>query len=143
MVHPLDACEYPGFDFAVVSSLSEPRWASVNRGVFICDECCSVHRSLGRHSSQVRHLKHTPWPPTQLQVKTPQEEEVYIPIPLCEAARLNVFSEYIMCERMKCLSKIALSINYLISITAVSNSHVLSFAWDKSVDNLCIDFVQI
>uniref|UniRef100_A0AAQ4QVR1 GIT ArfGAP 2 n=1 Tax=Gasterosteus aculeatus aculeatus TaxID=481459 RepID=A0AAQ4QVR1_GASAC len=59
---------YPGFDFAVVSSLSEPRWASVNRGVFICDECCSVHRSLGRHSSQVRHLKHTPWPPTQLQM---------------------------------------------------------------------------
>lgn len=48
--------------------LSDPRWASVNRGVLICDECCSVHRSLGRHSSQVRHLRHTPWPPTQLQV---------------------------------------------------------------------------
>uniref|UniRef100_A0A8D0AXA8 G protein-coupled receptor kinase interacting ArfGAP 2a n=1 Tax=Sander lucioperca TaxID=283035 RepID=A0A8D0AXA8_SANLU len=52
----------------IVSSLSEPRWASVNRGVLICDECCSVHRSLGRHSSQVRHLIHTPWPPTQLQM---------------------------------------------------------------------------
>lgn len=52
-----------------LSSLSEPRWASVNRGVLICDECCSVHRSLGRHSSQVRHLTHTPWPATQLQVK--------------------------------------------------------------------------
>uniref|UniRef100_A0A8D3ASG6 G protein-coupled receptor kinase interacting ArfGAP 2a n=1 Tax=Scophthalmus maximus TaxID=52904 RepID=A0A8D3ASG6_SCOMX len=50
------------------SSLAEPRWASVNRGVLICDECCSVHRSLGRHSSQVRHLTHTPWPPTQLQM---------------------------------------------------------------------------
>ncbi|XP_012718930.2 ARF GTPase-activating protein GIT2a isoform X6 [Fundulus heteroclitus] len=46
----------------------EPRWASVNRGVLICDECCSVHRSLGRHSSQVRHLTHSPWPPTQLQM---------------------------------------------------------------------------
>ncbi|XP_061762509.1 ARF GTPase-activating protein GIT2a isoform X4 [Nerophis ophidion] len=46
----------------------EPRWASVNRGVLICDECCSVHRSLGRHSSQVRHLSHTPWPLTQLQM---------------------------------------------------------------------------
>ncbi|KAM7416631.1 hypothetical protein PAMA_018604 [Pampus argenteus] len=46
----------------------EPRWASVNRGVLICDECCSVHRSLGRHSSQVRHLTHTPWPPTQQQM---------------------------------------------------------------------------
>uniref|UniRef100_A0A8C2X447 G protein-coupled receptor kinase interacting ArfGAP 2a n=1 Tax=Cyclopterus lumpus TaxID=8103 RepID=A0A8C2X447_CYCLU len=52
----------------VVSPLLEPRWASVNRGVLICDECCSVHRSLGRHSSQVRHLTHTPWPPTQLQM---------------------------------------------------------------------------
>ncbi|XP_010768950.1 ARF GTPase-activating protein GIT2a isoform X7 [Notothenia coriiceps] len=49
-------------------SVPEPRWASVNRGVFICDECCSVHRSLGRHSSQVRHLTHTPWPSTQLQM---------------------------------------------------------------------------
>ncbi|XP_030271708.1 ARF GTPase-activating protein GIT2a isoform X8 [Sparus aurata] len=49
-------------------SVPEPRWASVNRGVLICDECCSVHRSLGRHSSQVRHLMHTPWPPTQLQM---------------------------------------------------------------------------
>uniref|UniRef100_A0A3Q2PIY2 G protein-coupled receptor kinase interacting ArfGAP 2a n=1 Tax=Fundulus heteroclitus TaxID=8078 RepID=A0A3Q2PIY2_FUNHE len=47
---------------------SSPRWASVNRGVLICDECCSVHRSLGRHSSQVRHLTHSPWPPTQLQM---------------------------------------------------------------------------
>ncbi|XP_062273679.1 ARF GTPase-activating protein GIT2a isoform X4 [Scomber scombrus] len=49
-------------------SVTEPRWASVNRGVLICDECCSVHRSLGRHSSQVRHLMHTPWPSTQLQM---------------------------------------------------------------------------
>uniref|UniRef100_F7BFQ7 GIT ArfGAP 2 n=1 Tax=Macaca mulatta TaxID=9544 RepID=F7BFQ7_MACMU len=47
---------------------SHPSWASVNRGTFICDECCSVHRSLGRHISQVRHLKHTPWPPTLLQM---------------------------------------------------------------------------
>uniref|UniRef100_A0A8C7G290 G protein-coupled receptor kinase interacting ArfGAP 2a n=1 Tax=Oncorhynchus kisutch TaxID=8019 RepID=A0A8C7G290_ONCKI len=47
---------------------NKPRWASVNRGVLICDECCSVHRSLGRHSSQVRHLTHTPWAPTQLQM---------------------------------------------------------------------------
>lgn len=58
------------FIFTLCFSLAEPRWASVNRGVLICDECCSVHRSLGRHSSQVRHLTHTPWPPTQLQVIT-------------------------------------------------------------------------
>ncbi|XP_071428095.1 ARF GTPase-activating protein GIT2 isoform X4 [Pithys albifrons albifrons] len=49
-------------------SAQDPCWASINRGVLLCDECCSVHRSLGRHISQVRHLKHTPWPPTLLQM---------------------------------------------------------------------------
>uniref|UniRef100_A0A8D2ZK97 Arf-GAP domain-containing protein n=1 Tax=Scophthalmus maximus TaxID=52904 RepID=A0A8D2ZK97_SCOMX len=49
-------------------SAPEPRWASVNRGVLICDECCSIHRGLGRHSSQVRHLTHCPWPPSQIQM---------------------------------------------------------------------------
>ncbi|XP_026117215.1 ARF GTPase-activating protein GIT2a isoform X2 [Carassius auratus] len=49
-------------------SSSDPRWASVNRGVLICDVCCGVHRSLGRHNSQVRHLSNTSWPPTQLQM---------------------------------------------------------------------------
>uniref|UniRef100_A0A8C1L0P6 G protein-coupled receptor kinase interacting ArfGAP 2a n=1 Tax=Cyprinus carpio TaxID=7962 RepID=A0A8C1L0P6_CYPCA len=49
-------------------SSSDPRWASVNRGVLICDGCCGVHRSLGRHNSQVRHLSNTSWPPTQLQM---------------------------------------------------------------------------
>ncbi|XP_057269112.1 ARF GTPase-activating protein GIT2 isoform X4 [Pezoporus wallicus] len=49
-------------------SAPDPCWASINRGILICDECCSVHRSLGRHISQVRHLKHTPWPPTLLQM---------------------------------------------------------------------------
>uniref|UniRef100_A0A8C2HM56 G protein-coupled receptor kinase interacting ArfGAP 2b n=1 Tax=Cyprinus carpio TaxID=7962 RepID=A0A8C2HM56_CYPCA len=46
----------------------DPHWALINRGVLICDECCSIHRGLGRHSSQVRHLTQTPWPPSQLQM---------------------------------------------------------------------------
>uniref|UniRef100_A0A3Q2D1K3 G protein-coupled receptor kinase interacting ArfGAP 1 n=1 Tax=Cyprinodon variegatus TaxID=28743 RepID=A0A3Q2D1K3_CYPVA len=45
-----------------------PGWASINRGVLICDECCSVHRSLGRHISIVKHLRHSGWPPTLLQM---------------------------------------------------------------------------
>lgn len=76
--------------FFFLSSFSEPRWASVNRGVLICDECCSVHRSLGRHSSQVRHLMHTPWPPTQLQVTTPTQET-------------SAFSSVMSCQRLRCL----------------------------------------
>ncbi|XP_022108828.1 ARF GTPase-activating protein GIT2-like isoform X2 [Acanthaster planci] len=41
----------------------DPGWASLNRGVLVCDECCCVHRSLGRHISQVRALNHgPPWP---------------------------------------------------------------------------------
>lgn len=26
---------------------SRPEWASINRGVLICSECCHVHRNLG------------------------------------------------------------------------------------------------
>uniref|UniRef100_A0A8C8S586 GIT ArfGAP 1 n=1 Tax=Pelusios castaneus TaxID=367368 RepID=A0A8C8S586_9SAUR len=49
-------------------SAPDPGWASINRGVLICDECCSVHRSLGRHISIVKHLRHSPWPSTLLQM---------------------------------------------------------------------------
>lgn len=52
------------------SALADPGWSSINRGVLICDECCSVHRSLGRHISIVKHLRHSGWPPSLLQVYT-------------------------------------------------------------------------
>lgn len=44
----------------------DPAWVSLNRGVFLCTECCSIHRSLGRHISQVRSLRKSTWPPMQL-----------------------------------------------------------------------------
>lgn len=49
---------------------ADPGWASISRGVLVCDECCSVHRSLGRHISIVKHLRHSAWPPTLLQVRS-------------------------------------------------------------------------
>lgn len=52
----------------LASTLADPGWASISRGVLVCDECCSVHRSLGRHISIVKHLRHSAWPPTLLQV---------------------------------------------------------------------------
>lgn len=39
----------------------EPGWASINRCILLCDECCSIHRSLGRHISHVKSLKKGNW----------------------------------------------------------------------------------
>lgn len=44
----------------------EPGWASVNRCILLCDECCSIHRSLGRHVSQIKSLRKGNWSPSQL-----------------------------------------------------------------------------
>lgn len=43
-----------------------PRWASLNRGVLLCDECSCLHRALGRHLSQVKSMRKTRWRPSQL-----------------------------------------------------------------------------
>ncbi|CAF2886029.1 unnamed protein product [Rotaria sp. Silwood2] len=45
---------------------SGPEWCSINHGVLLCDECCSVHLSLGRHISQIKSFKRSYWPPSQL-----------------------------------------------------------------------------
>ncbi|XP_066589482.1 ARF GTPase-activating protein GIT1 [Prorops nasuta] len=44
----------------------EPGWASVNRGILLCDECCSIHRSLGRHISHIKSLYKGMWNMHQL-----------------------------------------------------------------------------
>lgn len=41
-------------------------WASVNKGILLCTQCCSIHRSLGRHISQVKSLLKSTWNPNQL-----------------------------------------------------------------------------
>jgi hypothetical protein len=51
-----------------LSFLIDPSWASVNKGILLCDECCSIHRSLGRHISQVKSLKKGSWSSTLLQM---------------------------------------------------------------------------
>ncbi|CAD7014714.1 ARF GTPase-activating protein GIT2 [Ceratitis capitata] len=45
---------------------SDPSWASINRGILLCSDCCSVHRSLGRHISMVKSLRQGTWEPSVL-----------------------------------------------------------------------------
>ncbi|KAJ1364236.1 hypothetical protein KIN20_024279 [Parelaphostrongylus tenuis] len=46
----------------------DPQWASINRGVLICTDCCSVHRNLGRQYSHVRSLNRGMWDTSQLEL---------------------------------------------------------------------------
>ncbi|XP_065093760.1 ARF GTPase-activating protein Git [Ochlerotatus camptorhynchus] len=45
---------------------SDPSWASINRGILLCADCCSIHRSLGRHISHVKSLRQGSWSPSVL-----------------------------------------------------------------------------
>ncbi|CAG2116760.1 unnamed protein product [Medioppia subpectinata] len=47
---------------------NEPNWVSLNRGVLVCDDCCLIHRSLGRHISQVKSIAKSVWRSTQIQM---------------------------------------------------------------------------
>lgn len=49
-------------------SFADVTWAIINRGLLICDECCSIHRSLGRHISQLKSLNKGDWRSSQLNV---------------------------------------------------------------------------
>ncbi|VDD96520.1 unnamed protein product [Enterobius vermicularis] len=49
-------------------SADNPVWASLNRGVLICSECCYIHRNLGRHVSNLRSLQKGNWNKNQLEL---------------------------------------------------------------------------
>lgn len=51
----------PNTDVCADCGAPDPTWASVNRGIFLCVQCCCIHRDLGRHISQVKSLQHSQW----------------------------------------------------------------------------------
>lgn len=48
----------------------DPRWASVNIGVLICDACSGIHRKLGTHITQVRSVTLDEWRPEWVRTVT-------------------------------------------------------------------------
>ena len=48
--------------------LAVAEWASVNRGVFVCDECCIIHRNLGRQLSQIKSVQKSNWSGSEFQM---------------------------------------------------------------------------
>ena len=47
---------------------SGTEWASYNIGVFLCELCAQVHRSLGSHISKVKSLRLDTWDEAQIEV---------------------------------------------------------------------------
>ncbi|MFH4975525.1 hypothetical protein AB6A40_002234 [Gnathostoma spinigerum] len=65
----LPGCSMSGSSYVCADCGAEdPQWASLNKGVLICSECCYVHRNLGRHISYIRSLKKGVWDSTQLEL---------------------------------------------------------------------------
>jgi stromal membrane-associated protein len=45
-----------------------PRWASTNLGIFLCQRCAGIHRSLGTHISKVKSIDLDYWTDELVQV---------------------------------------------------------------------------
>ena len=48
---------------------ADPDWAVWNLGIFVCESCCNIHRSLGTHISRVKSISFDKWDEDQLRVR--------------------------------------------------------------------------
>ena len=66
--HPdiYDILQVEGNSECVDCGEKNPKWASVNNGVFLCLKCAGVHRSFGMSISLTRSLQIDSWTDNQL-----------------------------------------------------------------------------
>ena len=57
----------PGNDICADCPTTNPDWASVNLGIFICMKCSGIHRNLGTHISKVRSVEMDRWNDVQVE----------------------------------------------------------------------------
>ena len=62
----------PGYKI-LCCSVTGPRWASWNLGVFLCIRCAGIHRNLGVHVSRVKSVNLDSWTPDQISVRSPHQ----------------------------------------------------------------------
>ena len=48
--------------------VEDPDWVSYNLGIFICERCAGIHKSLGSHISKLKPINDNSWTEEELQV---------------------------------------------------------------------------
>lgn len=62
-----DLLRVPGNDRCADCAVSGVTYASVKLGVFLCENCANIHRSLGAHISRPKSLKNDRWEDSEIQ----------------------------------------------------------------------------
>ncbi|KAI0242837.1 Stromal membrane-associated protein 2 [Lamellibrachia satsuma] len=62
----------PGNDRCADCNRQDPGWAVWNLGIFVCESCGNIHRSLGTHISRVKSVNFDKWDEDQLRMMEAQ-----------------------------------------------------------------------
>jgi hypothetical protein len=66
----------PGNRFCADCDAKNPRWVSINLGVFVCMRCCGFHRKLGVHISKMKSVTLDRWTPDMMRVIEQADNEI-------------------------------------------------------------------